>query len=47
VWDGQPAAGLGGTGDVVKYACLCGKPLIHLNPVSRTVNKANFEQVNT
>ena len=37
VWDGQPAAGLGGTGDVVKYAKLCGKPIVHINPIDRTV----------
>ena len=34
VWDGQPAAGLGGTGDVAQFALSCGKPLIHLNPTT-------------
>lgn len=36
VWDGKPAAGLGGTGDVVKYAAQQGKKIIHLNPITRT-----------
>lgn len=34
VWDGQPAAGLGGTGDVVRYALECRKRCIHINPVT-------------
>lgn len=37
VWNGKPAKGLGGTGDVVKYALSRGKPLVHLNPVTLTV----------
>lgn len=37
VWDGKPAAGLGGTGDIAEYAQRCQKPLIHLNPITRTV----------
>ena len=36
VWDGKPAAGLGGTGDVVKYAAQQGKKIIHLNPITKT-----------
>jgi hypothetical protein len=39
VWDGKPAAGLGGTGDVVAYALAAGKPVLHLNPVSRHVRR--------
>ena len=42
VWDGKLAAGLGGTADVVGYARQCGKPLIHLDPVNRTVNGSNY-----
>lgn len=37
VWDGNPAAGLGGTGDVVQYAVQMNKKVIHLNPVTQTV----------
>lgn len=37
VWDGRPAAGLGGTGDIAAYARRKQKPLIHLNPETRTV----------
>ena len=42
VWDGLPAAGLGGTGDVVKYAREHGKKIFHLNPVSRVVARINM-----
>jgi hypothetical protein len=37
VWDGQPAAGVGGTADVVRYALLRGLRIVHLNPDVRTV----------
>jgi hypothetical protein len=40
VWDGEPAKGLGGTGDVVGYAVQKGKDLIHLNPVNRSVTRS-------
>jgi len=39
VWDGKPAAGLGGTGDVVKYARQMSKKVIHLNPISHTITR--------
>jgi len=32
VWDGKPAAGLGGTGDIVKYTKQSGKIVYHINP---------------
>jgi len=34
VWDGKPAAGRGGTADIVKYASAKNVPFVHLNPVS-------------
>ena len=37
VWDGKPAAGLGGTGDVVSYARQSGKHVYQIDPVSRSV----------
>jgi len=37
VWDGLPAAGLGGTGDVVSYALQREKKTIHLNPVTQEI----------
>jgi hypothetical protein len=37
VWNGQKAAGLGGTGDIVRYALTSGKEVLHLNPVLREV----------
>ncbi len=39
VWDGKPAAGLGGTADVVRYALERGKRVLHLNPVSSTLTE--------
>jgi hypothetical protein len=35
VWNGRPAAGIGGTGDVVAYANSRGTPVIHLDPIAR------------
>jgi hypothetical protein len=37
VWNGKPARGKGGTSDVVAYAMRRGVPLLHIDPVSRTV----------
>ena len=37
VWNGKPAAGLGGTGDIVEYTKLQGKNYIHLNPATREI----------
>ena len=37
VWNGKPAAGLGGTADIAEYARLHQKQIIHLNPETRTV----------
>jgi len=35
VWDGQPAAGIGGTADVVKYALSKGRAIYQINPLNR------------
>jgi len=37
IWDGRPAAGLGGTADIVKYARAKHVPGIHINPETLTV----------
>jgi hypothetical protein len=37
VWDGEPARGIGGTGDVVQHALSLRRPVIVLNPIARTV----------
>jgi hypothetical protein len=37
VWNGKPAKGRGGTADVVAYAVHRGLPLVHIEPMSRTV----------
>ena len=42
VWDGKPAAGLGGTADVVAYARQCGRPIRHINPANRAVTKIAY-----
>src|SRR5437868_5490247 len=39
VWDGRPAAGLGGTADIAEYARRIRKPFVHLNPETRTVTR--------
>ncbi len=39
VWDGQPAKGLGGTGDLVAYAKSKKKRIVHINPVTQEVSK--------
>lgn len=37
VWDGQPAAGRGGTADIVDYALERRRAVIHINPIAQTV----------
>lgn len=37
VWDEQPAAGLGGTADVVAHARAIGRLLYLINPLTRTI----------
>jgi hypothetical protein len=39
VWDGKPAAGLGGTGDIAEYARRRRKAVVHLNPETRAVKR--------
>lgn len=39
VWNGLPAPGLGGTGDVVGYAVQQRKRTIHFNPITREVKE--------
>jgi hypothetical protein len=39
VWDGQPAKGLGGTADIVRYATLRRKEVIHLDPCRQLVTR--------
>jgi hypothetical protein len=36
VWDGEPACGLGGTADAVKYGSQQRKIIVHLNPITKT-----------
>ncbi len=38
IWDGLPARGKGGTGDVVQWA-IARVPTVHINPVNRTVKR--------
>jgi len=37
IWDGQPAKGLGGTGDIVTYALANKRHIYHINPVTQKV----------
>lgn len=39
VWNGQKAAGLGGTGDVVEYARSRGKEVFHIDPIGQTLQR--------
>jgi hypothetical protein len=39
IWNGLPAKGLGGTGDIVKFALSIKKPVVHLNPINLTLQK--------
>ncbi|GHO85247.1 hypothetical protein [Dictyobacter formicarum] len=38
IWDGLPAKGLGGTGDIVQYALSNKKHIVHINPITHKVN---------
>ena len=40
VWDGKKSEGQGGTGDVVVFAKEKAKPIVHINPIDRSVQKA-------
>ena len=39
VWNGKPAEGKGGTGDIVSYTIGKGTPLIHINPLDHTITR--------
>lgn len=39
IWNGKPAQGLGGTGDIVAYALSLGKRIIHVDPIKKTVEQ--------
>jgi hypothetical protein len=39
VWNGQHARGKGGTADIVAYAIKRSVPVIHINPVDRSVTR--------
>jgi hypothetical protein len=45
VWDGKPAAGFGGTGDVAAYIRELGKPLIIIDPNSGEIAEERLEQL--
>jgi hypothetical protein len=38
VWNGEAAAGLGGTADVIRYAMQKSKSVVHFNPIHHTVS---------
>jgi hypothetical protein len=39
VWNGKPAKGKGGTGDIVQYALEHGVPTVHINPTDRSLKR--------
>jgi hypothetical protein len=38
IWDGARAEGLGGTADVVQYAQMRTRPVLHINPITEVVD---------
>jgi hypothetical protein len=42
VWDGKKAKGLGGTGDVVKYAKENNRNIIHINPIKKSIKQLEY-----
>jgi hypothetical protein len=44
VWNGKPAAGLGGTGDAVSYALQKQRKVIHLNPITHKLIERGGEK---
>jgi len=42
VWDGEPAEGRGGTGDIVTYALSLGKLVHHIDPIKKTISKLSW-----
>lgn len=42
IWDGKPAKGLGGTGDIVKAALSCDKKVYHINPIDKNSKYLNY-----
>jgi hypothetical protein len=45
VWDGEPARGKGGTGDVVAYARSLGKPLVLIDAFTLGVSRERFDKL--
>ena len=45
LWDGKLAKGVGGTGDIVKYAIEIGKAILHINTDTYEVKKINFKRL--
>jgi hypothetical protein len=43
IWDGQHAAGKGGTGDIVSYAQDRRCPVVHINPLDETIKLLNLD----
>jgi hypothetical protein len=46
-WDGRPAAGLGGTADIARYAQSQRKSTIHLNSTTRVVTRIESDSATT
>lgn len=39
VWDGEPAEGTGGTGDIVAYALSLGRTIFHIEPIKQVTRE--------
>jgi hypothetical protein len=42
VWDGERAEGKGGTADIVEFAQQTAKPILHINPIARSIVRINW-----
>lgn len=45
VWDGEPAEGKGGTGDIVKYSLSLGKSIYHIDPIKQEIHNINGDNI--
>ena len=45
VWDGEPARGKGGTGDIVAYARSLGRPLFLIDPTTLEITQENVDRL--
>jgi hypothetical protein len=45
IWNGQPAAGKGGTADIVEYARALGKPVVWIEPTGGAIHRERLDRL--